>query len=248
MANSDHEAVLDVIKLKSGAPLDLPANATALLVIDMQRYFVEAEGRFPKLMQALAPAAAEAYNRRVAEQVLPNVKRLLEAFRNAGLPVFFTGTGTRSGEGDDLAGWLRGFDDVSRGTVGSAAWPRVEDGDWQIDPALAPRAGEAVLQKTTADPFVSTDLHAQLSTRGVRAVAVCGLTTDVCVSATARGAADHDYQAIVVEDACTTLSEQLHRASLEIIGLAFGRVASTDQIVRVLEPVKPGAPELVPAQ
>jgi nicotinamidase-related amidase len=239
MADSDHEAVLDIVAMKAAAPLELPAAAIALLVIDMQRYFVEADGRFATLADALSSGASDNYRQRVAEQVLPNVVRLVAAFREGGLPVFFTGTGTRTGDGEDLAGWLRAFDQVSRAALGAPVWPKTDDADWQIDAALAPQPGEPVLQKTTADPFVSTDLDERLRSRGIRAVVVCGLTSDVCVAATARGAADRDYQAVVVEDACTTLSEQLHRASLDIIGLAFGRIARTEDIVkRIRAPVE----------
>src|SRR5687768_8599404 len=114
MANSDHDAVLGIIAQKAQAPLDLPAGATALLVVDMQRAFVAPDGRFPKLMGVLAPGAADAYRKRIADRVVPNTKRLIAAFRAEGLPVAFTGAGTRTGDGTDLAGWLRGFDAVAR--------------------------------------------------------------------------------------------------------------------------------------
>jgi nicotinamidase-related amidase len=104
-----------------------------------------------------------------------------------------------------------------------------------MDDSVAEREGEIVVKKTTGDPFISTDLAEQLRVRGVSTVVVCGLTTDVCVAATARGAADRDFQTVVAEDACTTLSDQLHRASLDVIGLAFGRLAKTHDIVANLE-------------
>ena len=244
MAQPDHDALLEIIAQQGQAPLELPSGATALLVIDMQCYFVEPLGRFARLADALAPAAAEAYRARVAGAVVPNVKRLLDSFREGQMPIFFTGTGTRTADGGDLAGWLRRFNEMSRATLGMPVWPQVQEADWQIEPEVAPLGGEILLQKTTADPFVSTDLDRLLKERGIRTVVVTGLTTDVCVSATARGAADHDYQVIVVEDACTTLSEQLHCASLEIIGLAFGRTARTADIVRQLPGVSRQTEEL----
>jgi nicotinamidase-related amidase len=233
MAQSDHEAVLGIIERKKQAPMVL-GDGTALIVVDMQRAFVEADGRFPRLMGVLAPDAAAAYRRRIADRVVPNAKRLLAAFRAAGLPVAFTGAGTRTGDGADLAGWLRGFDEVARHAIGTPVWPRVDEPDWKMDASVADRDGDIVVQKTTADPFISTDLGDQLRARGVRSVIVCGLTTDVCVAATARGAADRNLETVVIEDACTTLSEQLHRASLDIVGLAFGRVAMTDEVLAAL--------------
>ena len=235
MAASDHDAVLGVIAQKASTPIELPGAATALIVVDMQRAFVQPDGRFPKLMSVLAPGAIDQYREGIRTSVVPNAQRLIAAFRAAGLPIAFTGAGTRTGDGKDLAGWLRGFDDVSRQVIGSPVWPSVEDFDWGMDASVAEREGEMVVEKTTADPFISTDLAERLRTRGVTTVVVCGLTTDVCVAATARGAADRDFSTIVAEDACATLSEQLHRASLDIIGLAFGRVATTDEIVARLD-------------
>ena len=231
MPETDHDAVLGIIAQKASAPLELPAGQTALIVVDLQRAFVQPEGRFPKLMSMLAPGAIAQYRERIAREVVPNAARLIEEFRAAGLPIAFTGAGTRTGDGSDLAGWLRGFDEVSRQIVGAPVWPAVDEPDWAVDAAVADREGEIVVAKTTADPFISTDLGDQLRGKRVTTVVVCGLTTDVCVAATARGAADRDFQTIVAEDACATLSDQLHRASLDIIGLAFGRVAKSSEIV-----------------
>lgn len=248
MAASDHEAVLGIIAQKSSAPLEFPNGSTALIVVDLQRAFVRRDGRFPKLMSVLAPGAIHQYLESIENSVVPNAQRLIQAFRDAGLPIAFTGAGTRTGDGRDLAGWLRGFDDVSRQVVGAPVWPAVNEADWAMDPSVSNRDGEIVVEKTTADPFISTDLAEQLRSRGVTTVVVCGLTTDVCVAATARGAADRDFQTIVAEDACATLSEQLHRASLDIIGLAFGRLAKTEEVVATLEQQAQISPMLVPNQ
>ncbi len=240
MAGSDHDAVLGLIVQKSSTPLELPLGATALIVVDLQQAFVRPDGRFPKLMSVLAPGAIEQYRARVAGEVVPNSQRLIAAFRAGGMPVAFTGAGTRTGDGTDLAGWLRDFDRIAGQVIGTPVWPSVADEDWAIDSSVAERYGEIVVDKTTADPFISTDLADQLRSRGVTTVVVCGLTTDVCVAATARGAADRDFATVVAEDACATLSERLHRASLEIVALAFGRVATTDEILAGL-PVRVAA-------
>lgn len=246
MPHPDHEGVLGVIAYKAQKPLELPSEATALLVIDVQQYFVQPDGRFARLADALAPAAAKFYRQRVAAQVLPNAERLVSAFRKTGLPVFFTGVGSRARDGEDLAGWLRGFNEIACGLIGDAVFPAANEADWRIHSAVTPVKGETVLRKTTADPFVSTDLERLLHKRGVRTVVVCGVTTDVCVSATARGAADRDFDTIVVGDACATVSEAMQRSALEIIGLAFGRIVETDEVLRALDRVERSPPELAP--
>ncbi len=231
MANPDHGAVSRLIAEKNSTPLDLPPGKTALIVVDLQRAFVQPDGRFPQLMSVLVPEAVDEYRRRIAEEVVPNVRRLIATFHDAQLPIAYTGAGTRSGDGSDLAGWLRAFDDVARQVIGKPVWPSTRDPDWGMDRSVAEKIDGIIVEKTTADPFISTDLEARLRRLDVNTVVVCGLTTDVCVASTARGAADRNFETIVVEDACTTLSEQLHRASLDVIGLAFGRTASTAQIV-----------------
>ena len=244
MAEPDHEAVLALIERKKAAPLTI-GEGSALIVVDMQQAFVDPDGRFPKLMGVLAPEAVTAYRERLAREVVPNVKRLISGFRSAGLPVAFTGAGTRTGDGADLAGWLRGFDEIARQVIGTPVWPTVTEPDWAMESSVAARAGDIVVEKTTADPFISTDLGDQLRAKGVRSVVVCGLTSDVCVAATARGAADRDFDTVVAGDACTTLSEQLHRASLDIVGVAFGRVATTEEVLGALGQPQPLVAELV---
>ena len=122
MIPDEHGRILDIIGQRDGAPLVLPPARTALLVIDMQRCFVRAGENFTDVLERLAPGASAGYFERVERQVVPNVARLLAAFRQARLPVFFTGTGTE-GDGADLAPWLRGFDELGRALLGEAVWP-----------------------------------------------------------------------------------------------------------------------------
>jgi len=227
---TDHEKVLEIIRLKDQAPIEVDPRKTALLIIDVQRYFVSPDCPFVRLIEKLVPGATADYRKRVSREVLPNIRRLQELFRTLKLPIVYTGTGTSMGDGRDLAGWLRDFDVLSQHLLGTRVWPSVDDPSWQIDDGVAPAAGELVLKKTTADPMNSTVLDHTLRNMNIEGVIVTGLTTDVCVSATARGAADRGYRTIVVEDACTALSEELHRASLQIISLAFGRVCTTEQV------------------
>ena len=231
---TDHEKVLEIIRLKDQAPMEVDPQKTALLIIDVQRYFVSPDYPFMQLLEKLVPGASAEYRKRVSTEVLPSIQRLQKLFRTLKLPIIYTGTGTSTGDGRDLAGWLRDFDVLAQHLLGKRVWPSVEDPSWQIDDGVAPAAGELTFKKTTADPMASTTLDRTLRDMNVENVVVTGLTTDVCVSATARGAADRGYRTIVVEDACTTLSEELHRASLQIISLAFGKVQTAEQVATML--------------
>lgn len=91
--------------------------------------------------------------------------------------------------------------------------------------------GELILRKTTAGSLSSTDLDNQLMDLNINTVVVCGVNTDVCVSQTARELADRGYDVLLVEDGCATLSMDAHRSTLEMFGVVFGRVKSSDEII-----------------
>ncbi len=72
-----------------------------------------------------------------------------------------------------------------------------------------------MLNKTSSGPLNSTKLDQTLRNMGIETLIVTGLTTDVCVTQTARETADRGFQVIIAEDACTTLSEEMHRGALQ---------------------------------
>jgi nicotinamidase-related amidase len=91
-----------------------------------------------------------------------------------------------------------------------------------------------VINKTSSSALNSTMLDQTLRNMGVEALIVSGVTTDVCVETTARDAADRGFQVIIVEDACTAFSADLHRAALQAFSLAFGRVRKTGEVIQLL--------------
>jgi nicotinamidase-related amidase len=80
----------------------------------------------------------------------------------------------------------------------------------------------------------STRLDQTLRHLGVDTVVVTGLTTDVCASQTARELADRGFTTILVDDACTTLSDEMHRAAVVCYNIAFGRVRTTEEVLGLL--------------
>lgn len=230
---NEHEKILKMILLKDQAPLIFDVDHGALLVIDVQRYFVSPDYPFGQTIEKLVPGATEGYFRRVNERVLPNVQRLITAFRDRRRPIIFTGTGTYH-DGTELPPWLRDFDDLGMALVGDRIWPRNDDPSWQIDDRVAPQSGEIVLHKTTSGPVNSTKLDQLLHNLGVTSLVVVGLTTDICVTQTARETADRGFRVVVAEDACTTLSEEMHNSALLAFSLAFGRVRKTEELVSLL--------------
>lgn len=170
----------------------------------------------------------------MADEVIPAVQQLLAAFRALAAPVVFTAIGTEARDGSDLPRWIRSLDDLGRQVLGRSVFPPLDDPSWAIDEAVAPRSEEAVLNKRSAGTFATTDLEERLRRAGVESVVVCGVTTEVCVSTTAREAADRGLQVIIAGDACTAFSQEMHQASLDSFNLAFGPVRTVDEIVALL--------------
>ncbi|PYM97156.1 MAG: hypothetical protein DME08_11715 [Candidatus Rokuibacteriota bacterium] len=97
-------------------------------------------------------------------------------------------------------------------------------------PALAPRPDELVVRKHWYDGFHGTPLDGALRARGVTSLVVTGTLTDICVLASIVGAFNREYRVTVAEDAVATLWPEIQRATLDIIGRAFGRVVSSKDI------------------
>jgi len=232
------EKVRSFVAAKEQAPLNIEPRRAALLVIDVQRYFVHPDYPFGQTLDKLVPGIGEGYFRRVREHVLPSIQKLLAAVRAQGMPVCYTGFGCCAKDASDLVRWARDFNEVAHAMNGTPMWPATDEAAWQIDDAVAPAPGETVLNKTTSGPLASTQLEQTLRERGLDTLIVCGLTTDVCVTQTARELGDRSFQVIVAEDACTTLSEEQHRATLLAFNMVFGRVKKTAEIEKVLNKSK----------
>ena len=231
---SEHEQVTGMLTAKNAAPLVLDPAHAALIIVDMQRYFTQPSFPFTDLFEKMSPGVCSGYLNRVRETVIPNIRRLLDHFRKNGSLVVFTAVGTETQDGSDLACWARALDEAGLNLLGTRIHPPVGDPSWQIDPALEPRAGEIVVNKLSAGTFATTDLAEQLRSRGIDRVVVSGVVTDVCVSTTAREAADRNFTVVVVSDACTTFSEKLHQANLETLHV-FGWVRETDEVIRITQ-------------
>lgn len=210
--------------------LTLDRASTALLVIDMQRDFLDPRGY-------AARAGLEIGRLRGA---IPGVARLLSAAREAALFIVHT----REANAPDLSDVPPAFLDATRRSgapVGSAGplgrlLIRGEPGAGIIDD-VAPLPGEVAIDKPGFSAFEGTSLQAMLVTRGIRTLLICGITTEVCVSSTLRTAIDRGFRCVTLRDACASGYPDLHDAALRMIeveGGVFGRVASVDDVTAAL--------------
>jgi biuret amidohydrolase len=215
-------------------------SRTALIVVDMQCGFTRPSFPFAQWIGRLSPHICYEYLARVRQLVIPNLQRFLTGFREAGSPIAFIVTGSQAGDGSDLPHFFRLHDQGGLSVLGKRIYPPVGDPGWQIDDALEAGPGELVLNKRSAGAFATTDLERRLRDQGVAAVVMTGVMTDVCVSTTAREAADRNFKVVVVSDACAALTEERHRVNLETLQ-QFGSVRTTAEVLHELHASPPDA-------
>jgi nicotinamidase-related amidase len=199
--------------------LPLDPGRTALLVVDMQRAFVD-EG------QAMEVPPARA--------AVPRIQELLAIFREKGLPVVFTEF-TYSPAAPLLVGELHPEHRpaVSGAPVGfghPSSSCLVGEDNVHVIAELAPRADELVVSKHYYDGFNGSVLDGALRARGVTTLVVTGTMTDICVLATVVGGFNREYRMVVVEDSVATRWPEIQRATLDIIRRAYARVVSAKEV------------------
>ncbi len=103
-------------------------------------------------------------------------------------------------------------------------------------PALGPQPGDLVITKRQWGAFHGTELDLQLRRREVRTIVLGGISTNIGVESTARSAYEHGYAQILVEDAMTSASAEMHAFAVQNIFPRLGRVRSTDEVLAALAP------------
>jgi nicotinamidase-related amidase len=208
---------------------ELDPSSTALLVIDMQRDFVEPGGFGEMLGNDVSP---------LRRAVAPT-RRVLDAARRMGLMVIHT----REGHRPDLTDCpptkkARGRLSCGIGDPGpmGRVLVRGEVGH-DIVPELAPAPGEPVVDKPGKGSFYATDLELILRERGIRSLIVCGVTTEVCVHTTVREANDRGFECLVLEDCVASYFPEFQEAAIKMIkaqGGIFGWVAESQTLLKAL--------------
>lgn len=208
---------------------------TGLVIVDMQRYYLEEDSPFGRFHENEEPGCLDYIHRRCRNTVLPNIQKLLAAFRTAGRPVFFL---RLCGSLPDRSDLHPNFAEIHRladaeGTPG--VYPLVDDPMSEISPHIAPLPEDAVYTKTTYSAFTGGPFEADLRAAGVTTLVFAGLATSQCVDTTARDAADRGYRVIHVEDAQADYSEAVHFASLRASrGVCGGYIATTQTLLEAL--------------
>lgn len=209
----------------------LEPGRTALLVIDMQRGFLD---------QGAALEVPE------GRAIVPGLTRLIAACRGRGVPVIYTefvyDPSVPCLRGDPFGiehlparpGEATGYGRPSSNCLVGPDAPAGPDSA-EIIPELAPRPDELVVRGHTYDKFYGTCLDLALRSRDIRHLLITGVVTDVCVNCTLLSAANRDYRVTAVTDGVATLWPELQEACFAIWRRKFARLRTIDEVVAEIQ-------------
>jgi len=211
------------------SPIELDLQATALVIIDMQRDFLEPGGFGETLGNDVSQLAR-------AVQPCADVLKLARA---AGILVVHT----REGHLPDLsdappAKISRGAPSMRIGDSGPMGRILIRgEAGHDIIPALYPLDSEIVIDKPGKGAFYATELGDVLRKYGIENLLVCGVTTEVCVNTTVREANDRGYRCVVLADCCASYNPEFHEMGLKMIkaqGGIFGWVSGSAALIEAI--------------
>jgi nicotinamidase-related amidase len=210
--------------------LTIDLSRAALVIIDMQRDFLEPGGFGAALGNDVS---------RLKAAVGP-IRSVLDAARASGMLVIHTREGHRHDLSDAPPLKVdRGHPDLRIGANGPMGriLVRGEPGH-DIIPELYPAIGEPVIDKPGKGAFYQTDLELMLKNRSIETLLVCGVTTEVCVNTTVREANDRGFRCIVLSDCCASYFPEFHAAGLAMIkaqGGIFGWVSASQDLLSAMD-------------
>jgi ureidoacrylate peracid hydrolase len=199
-------------------PLSITPATTALIAIDFQRFFIDADQPMGNVH---------------ARDVLDNANRLHNAVRDAGGLVVFTQHSMGAppapdarGEYPSPTGEARSGHELLPGSV-----------SYELHPAMQRASGDLSIVKYQSSPLhqrAATGLDAQLRARGIDTVIVTGLVTNGCCDCTARDAFQHGYKVIVASDATAAMSDEEHNSALLNLTIYYAYVEPGERIIAAL--------------
>jgi biuret amidohydrolase len=211
-------------------PLAIDPERTAILMIDMQRDFLEPGGFGESLGNDVSLLSA----------AIEPCRSLLKLARQRKMLVVHTREGHRPDLSDAPPAKVnRGAPSLRIGAPGPMGRILIRgEAGHDIVPALYPVEGEPVVDKPGKGAFYATDLHSILQNRRIDTLVVCGVTTEVCVHTTVREANDRGYRCLVPGDCCGSYFPEFHEMGLRMIkaqGGIFGWVTDSARLLAALD-------------
>ncbi len=199
---------LDKVKPFNNNRMILNKDKSALMVVDMQNFFLD-----PKSPTFTCGGLA----------ILPNLKKTIAAFRQAGRPVIYT---KHVHHPDKIDAGIMGWWWEGMCIEGSP--------ESEIHQEIAPQQGEKVILKHRYSAFYNTDLETILRCLKIEDLVVTGIMTNMCCESTARDAYYRDYRVFFPADTTGSINEEMHLASLLNLAFGFAYITKAEEIITQL--------------
>ena len=206
----------DTIQRKAGEMLaglhisarkpELVPEKSALLILDMQDYFLESDSH------ACVPSA---------KAILPGLRRIIAAYAQRENPIIFTQHINTSEDAAMMGVWWHELINADHPLKGISS---------KLDTSLG-----TVMQKTQYDALFGTDLGEMLSNSQTTQVVICGVMTHLCCESTARSAFMHGYEVFFTVDGTATYNRKFHLATLSTLTHGFARPMLVDEVIAACE-------------
>ena len=208
--------------------VEIDKKKTALLVVDMQHFFITRRAvDNPTELDKADAERWEQFYKAIDEWVVPNTRRILDAFRARGMEVVHAKIVAQKKNGSD-----RSLDHKATGYNELLLLPG--DPLSEIVPELAPIDDEIVITKTTDNAVAGTPIRLWLRNMDIDTVVVTGVLLDQCVSGTVRGLADESFKVWLIEDATRAATQEIHDAELAILNNIYCHVINTEELLEAL--------------
>jgi biuret amidohydrolase len=202
-----------------------PAAKAALLVVDLQRYYLEPQSPFYAYSSSQWPASMDYIHERYEQSLVPGIRLLKEAFRRLSWPVVYLRLCGVREDRSDLHRFFRDFHVKADQAGYAGAYPLADEPYAQVAGAVAPEAGDEIVRKTGFSGFTNGALDTLLRSKGVGTLVMTGLATSQCVDTTARDGSDRGYGIVFAEDCLADYSADFHESSLYAsLGVCGGHI------------------------
>lgn len=209
--------------------LKLDLKKTALMVVDMQKFFLAKDGTDARMFREAGQWDKwKPYFDLIEDVTVPNNKRLIDCCRKNGVEVTYGRIACLKDNGSDRC--------LVQSTVG---WNNIllpiSNPEVAMMDEIAPVGDEIVVNKTTDSVSLGTNYSELMRNMGIDTIIVTGVVTDQCVAGTVRVLADHGFRVICVEDCCAAPDRELHDMELKIMNIVYCNVLECDEVIALIE-------------
>ena len=192
----------------------LMGPGTALVVVDMQNYYLKTTSPYYKYFNHFHPGCLDYIIRQANSTAIPAIQSLVRFFYEENHLVIYIRLCGKDPSRRDLHRFFHSTYEKARNLGFDNVYPLASDPLSDIIPELKPGPGSLVIDKTTFSAFSSTDIESVLKEKMINSLVFAGLATSQCVETTARDASDRGFDVIHISDAQVDYDEYSHNASL----------------------------------